>query len=542
MKVGTKIMFGVAVTTIAATLASVVTVYVLANRNRIAELHEKMSAIIAQSDDMAGNMDAMYRAQSFDQAGLLKRAREQLGSRSLHEAYAETDFYRTVPIVASWQSAAAAAQRAGFDFLVGAPNDHQVRNPKHRLGPDYEPIYAAFDAGQTEVFTRDKESGYLLLARPVKFRESCLSCHGNPANSPTKDGKDILGFPMENQTIGHVAGAFILKAPITADARVLATAGSMAIVGLFMLGGAVGGFYFFNRRVIVAPLVTAIDELDTVSAQTSSAASEVSASGHALADGANQQAAALEETSATLEEISSMTKRNSEHATNAKDLSAQTRTAAELGTTRMGEMRQAVDQIKASSDNIAKIVKSIDEIAFQTNILALNAAVEAARAGEAGAGFAVVAEEVRALAQRSAQAARETAERIEDSIRKSEQGVQLSTTVAESFEEIVSKARKMDELVAEIATASNEQAQGIGQVTAAITQMDRVTQSNAASAQESASAAEELNQQAQIVRESIVTLHVMVSGEANSSSAPAHRPSGPSPQAEAPVAHANVRH
>ena len=165
--------------------------------------------------------------------------------------------------MASWLSAAAAAQRAGFEFLVGAPKDLPARNPKHRLGPDYEPMYAAFAAGQTEVFTRDKESGYLLLARPVRFRESCLSCHGDPANSPTKDGKDILGFPMDNQKAGQLAGAFILKAPITADARVLATAGSMAIVGLFMLGGAVGGFYFFNRRIIVAPLVTAIDELDT---------------------------------------------------------------------------------------------------------------------------------------------------------------------------------------------------------------------------------------------------------------------------------------
>jgi methyl-accepting chemotaxis protein len=513
MKVGSKIMFGVAVTTIAATLASVITVYVLARRNRISELHEKMSAIIAQSEDMAGNMDAMYRVNSFDQPALLKRAKEQLGSRSLHEGYAETDLYRTVPIVASWLSAEAAARRAGFTFEVGAPRKNQIRNPKHQLGPEFEPMYAAFEAGEAEVFTRDAATGELLLARPVKIRESCLGCHGDPANSPTKDGKDILGFPMERQSVGQLAGAFVLRAPITADARVLSTAGSMALVGLFVLLGAAGGFFVFNRRVIVRPLASAIDELDRVSEQTTAAASEVSSSGKNLADGANQQAAALEETSATLEEISSMTKRNSEHAQNAKELSAQTRVAAESGTSRMGEMRQAVDQIKASSDNIAKIVKSIDEIAFQTNILALNAAVEAARAGEAGAGFAVVAEEVRALAQRSAQAARETAEKIEDSIHKSEQGVQLSASVAESFEDIVAKARKMDALVGEIANASNEQSQGISQVSTAISQMDRVTQANAATAEESASAAEELNRQAQAVRESVGSLHVMVGGD-----------------------------
>ena len=531
MNVGSKIMLGVAATTVAATIAGVATVYVLAKQNRVAELREKMSGIIAQSDDMAGNMDAMYRAKSFDSAGLIERARQQLGTRPLREAYAETDFYRTIPIVASWNSAANAAKRAGFRFLVGSPTDHQTRNPQHRLGPEYEPMYAAFDAGTEEWFTREKGTGDLVLARPVKFRESCLTCHGNPANSPTKDGKDLLGFPMEDYKVGHVAGAFVLIAPLSGDERVTATASSMALVGLLVLGVSLGGFYVFNRRGIVAPLSTAIDELSSVSEQTTAAASEVASSGQHLADGASRQAAALEETSATLEEISSMTKRNSEHALSAKELSAQTRTAAEQGTERMTGMQAAMNEIKASSDNIAKIVKSIDEIAFQTNILALNAAVEAARAGEAGAGFAVVAEEVRALAQRSAQAARETAQKIEDSIQKSEQGVQLSTAVAESFQNIASKARQMDDLVAEIATASNEQSQGVGQVSSAISDMDKVTQSNAATAEESASASQELSQQAQSIRQLIQSLHDIVGGESMNTTA------APAPQAVRPSAY-----
>jgi methyl-accepting chemotaxis protein len=171
-----------------------------------------------------------------------------------------------------------------------------------------------------------------------------------------------------------------------------------------------------------------------------------------------------------------------------------------------------MDAIKASAGNIAKILKSIDEIAFQTNILALNAAVEAARAGEAGAGFAVVAEEVRALAQRSATAAKETAEKIADSVRDSDRGVEISGRVVRHFAEIVVKARQVDTLVAEIATASTEQTQGIGQVNDAVSQMDNVTQANAAGAEETASQAQELNAQAAELTAVIGRLLVLIGG------------------------------
>jgi methyl-accepting chemotaxis protein len=211
-----------------------------------------------------------------------------------------------------------------------------------------------------------------------------------------------------------------------------------------------------------------------------------------------------------------MTRRNAENADHAKNLANQARVAADHGAADMKHMIAAMDAIKSSSDNIAKIIKTIDEIAFQTNILALNAAVEAARAGEAGMGFAVVADEVRNLAQRSAQAARETAEKIEDSIHKSEQGVQISGQVAQSLAQIVEKARKVDELVAEIAVASREQSQGIQQVNIAVSEMDKVTQSNAANAEESASASEELNAQAAILKDAVDELVKMVGGQAAS--------------------------
>jgi len=248
------------------------------------------------------------------------------------------------------------------------------------------------------------------------------------------------------------------------------------------------------------------------SEQVTAAASQVSASSQTLAEGASEQAASLEETSSSLEEMASMTKRNAENAQKANELAKQTRTAADKGTCDMQTMSAAMDAIKVSSDDIAKIIKTIDEIAFQTNILALNAAVEAARAGEAGMGFAVVADEVRNLAQRSAQAAKETAGKIEGAITKTAQGVGISQQVAETLNEIAAKARQVDELVAEVAGASREQTQGITQVNTAVGQMDKVTQSNAANAEESAAAAQELNAQAITMKDSVAELLRLVGG------------------------------
>lgn len=262
-------------------------------------------------------------------------------------------------------------------------------------------------------------------------------------------------------------------------------------------------------RKMMVKMISGADQVET-------AASELSSSSQALAEGSSNQAAAIEETSSSLEEMASMTKRNAENAHKATELTRQTRTAADKGTVDMKTMTAAMDALKASSGETAKIIKTIDEIAFQTNILALNAAVEAARAGEAGMGFAVVADEVRSLAQRSAQAARETAAKIEDSLSRTAQGVEISSKVAQGLDEIVSKIRLVDELVAEVAGASREQTQGITQINSAVGQMDKVTQGNAAGAEESAAAAEELNAQAEVMRQSIGELLELVGGDIQS--------------------------
>ena len=213
-------------------------------------------------------------------------------------------------------------------------------------------------------------------------------------------------------------------------------------------------------------------------------------------------------------QMSSMIRATAENAEKAKELAAEARSVAATGSMTMAEMTHAMAAIDSSSAEVAKIVKNIDEIAFQTNILALNAAVEAARAGEAGAGFAVVADEVRSLAQRSAAAAKETADKIEAAIANSRKGSQCTAKVEESLTQIADKVNSTDSLVSEIATAAREQAQGIEQINVAIAQMDKVSQSNSASAEESASAAEELDAQAETLKDLVAKLRLLVDGKA----------------------------
>ena len=282
----------------------------------------------------------------------------------------------------------------------------------------------------------------------------------------------------------------------------------MVLVGLVLsIGVGAAVVIGVNRR-----LSTAVTSLSDGSAQVVSASEQVAGSAQSLSQGATQQASSLEETSASMEEMASMTRRNAESTRQAATLVADVHLKVNGSQQALQQMVQSMSAIQESSQKVSKIIRTIDEIAFQTNILALNAAVEAARAGEAGMGFAVVADEVRNLAQRSAQAAKDTAGLIEESISKAQVGNQTVSQVAEAITGITASVNRVKGLVEEVSEASQQQTQGLDQVAQALAQMERVTQSTAATAEESAAASEELSAQANTTMEVVGQLQALVGG------------------------------
>ena len=510
MKIGAKILSAGITAVLLTSLGAAITVYAISKKNRVDALRHQMSAAIQQGESVRDHFDFLHLNGAFNYATLIKAAQEKFPGRSLKDVYRDTAIYKTIPVVAAWESVATLAKANDFKFVTPSRPGLPARNPKNNNGTDYASAFAAFEKGDAEYFARDDAKNELILARPVRLSESCLTCHGDPAHSATKDGLDPLGMPMENMKLGDLKGAFVLTAPLTNDPVVAASMRTIAIVsiGLLLLIGS--GLYWISRYTIVRPLTHAINRIEGAMEETRGAADQIASASQQLAEGATEQAAAIEETSASIEEITSMTRRNADHAVRAKEATTKTRGAAEAGVSDMVQMDKAMAALKSSSDRVANIVKTIDEIAFQTNLLALNAAVEAARAGEAGAGFAVVADEVRSLDRRSAESAKETAVRIQESITCSQNGVAISDKVSRRFNEIVISSREVDGLMADITTASKEQNEGLVQLSTAAVQLDKLTQRNASTAEESASVSTQLNTQVASTKTSVDDLFALV--------------------------------
>jgi methyl-accepting chemotaxis protein len=275
--------------------------------------------------------------------------------------------------------------------------------------------------------------------------------------------------------------------------QIVAVVGGLIIVITLMMA-------IIITRSITKPINNVVEGLLDSADQVAAASGQVSSASQSLAEGASQQAAGIEETSASIEEMSSMTRQNADNANQANIMMRETDRVVDEANQSMVDLTRSMKDISSASEETAKIIKTIDEIAFQTNLLALNAAVEAARAGEAGAGFAVVADEVRNLALQAAEAAKNTTELIEGTVKKIKSGSDIVTQANEAFARVATGAKKVVELVSEISAASSEQSQGIDQINKAVSEMDRVVQRNAANAEESASASEEMSGQAETMK------------------------------------------
>jgi hypothetical protein len=370
-----------------------------------------------------------------------------------------------------------------------------------------EDALAAFDKDPDAVFVRTEDVGGRTAVRVAMSDrmavDACVSCHNSHPDSPKKDWK-----------LADVRGALEVVVPIdhqlAATTSMLTRIGGAAVLGLLVAALGIG---WFARRSIEGPIRRAVAALMESASQTSDASRQVASSSQSLSQGSTEQAASLEETSASMEEMASMTRRNAENSQSAAAMMAETERQVQGVNSALGGMVSSMQSITDSSNKVSKIIKTIDEIAFQTNILALNAAVEAARAGEAGLGFAVVADEVRALAQRSAQAAHDTTTLIAEAIQNSNDGQKKVQQVAGAIEAITVTTGKMKGLIDEVSTASQQQSQGIGQVSQAISQMEQVTQNTAARAEESAAASEELSAQAEASMAVVSRLASLIGGD-----------------------------
>ncbi len=420
--------------------------------------------------------------------------------------------FQTVPVVAAWRAIELVAAREGYQFHIAA---RSPRNAKHQPRPEELAILNHLESGSAEdYFGVDEERGEVVYARPIRLSKDCLACHGHPQNSPSGNGRDVLGFPMENWTAGQIHGVFVLRSSLSRLTPAIQASMRTALYWILPLAALVGVLvgWIVNRISLRLSGIASI--LGQGARNVDQATVQLSASATALAQGASEQAASIEETSATSEQINAMARKNSDNSRRAVELVGRSQGEFVHANHALNDMVTAMSDIEAQSGRISKIIKVIDEIAFQTNLLALNAAVEAARAGEAGMGFAVVADEVRNLAQRSAQAARDTTAMIEESISKSSAGKLRMDQVASSIRVVTDESAGIRALVEDMHAASLEQAKGIDIITRALNRMDQVTQSTAAHAEEGASAAVQLGAQSETLRDMVHQLAAVVEGEA----------------------------
>lgn len=506
MKFSTKILVTTAVSSVVCAGVAVVVSISQINKFGDENLVEKSRAILSRLEAVRS-----YVATQGGLKNTIVKIKESYPDGNLPKE-AKLDVLKQVPIFAAMKVGSEEADKEHYAFRVFS---NEPRNKDNMATESESEIFKKFEADSNLPELVESTDSTVTVYRPVRLLASqgCLNCHGDPATSPFGNGKDILGHQMENWKDGKLHGVFAIISKKD-FVKAAAADGSKSIIWavLIVVGVIVFGVFYWLRNSL-NKLAHVIDELQKSGDVVEQASTEISSSAQSLSSSATQAAASIETTNASSEEVSSVIRQNANHADEAKVLSETAQNKAVRGRNEVETLINSMTEISVSSKKIEEIITVIDDIAFQTNLLALNAAVEAARAGEQGKGFAVVAEAVRALAQRSASSAKEISELIKDSVDKINKGYGVAQESGASLKEIVTAVEKVNILNVEISHSSHEQTKGVDSINRSIAELDKVTQMNAAAAEQSAAASEELSRQSKKMHHLVNDLNEFITGK-----------------------------